>query len=152
MIQTLFYSRNGRNQTCGFILVLLCKVFFCGSTLRFLLMHQKNCYPYKKYNELFKQHWQQKLSHQFLLLGNLRPRLKFQPRDSQSEATGVHCYSTKSPLYFNFVKAENNLFMKFTSFTLLEVVDKCLVFLYLMYANRFHDGWFPIEKRKDSST
>ena len=46
---------------------------------------------------------------------------------------------------------ENNLFMKFTSFTLLEVVDKCLVFLYLMYANRFHE-WFPIEKRKDSST
>ena len=22
-------------------------LFFCGSTLRFLLMHQKNCYPYK---------------------------------------------------------------------------------------------------------
>ena len=34
---------------------------------------------------------------------------------------------------------ENNLFMKFTSFTLLEVVDKCLVFIYLMYANRFQD-------------
>ena len=49
------------------------------------------------------------------------------------------------------VKDENNLFMKFTSFTLLEVVDKSLVFLYLMYANRFHK-WFPIEKRKDSST
>ena len=37
------------------------------------------------------------------------------------------------------LKAENNLFMKFTSFTFLEVVDKCLVFLYLMYANRFHN-------------
>ena len=36
-------------------------------------------------------------------------------------------------------KAENSLFMKFTSFTLLEVVDKCLVFIYLMYANRFQD-------------
>ena len=36
-------------------------------------------------------------------------------------------------------KAENSLFMKFTSFTLLEVVDKFLVFLYLMYANRFHN-------------
>ena len=23
-------------------------LFFCGSTLRFLLMHQKKCYPYKK--------------------------------------------------------------------------------------------------------
>ena len=30
------------------------------------------------------------------------------------------------------IKAENNLFMKFTSFTLLEVVDKSLVFLYLI--------------------
>ena len=37
------------------------------------------------------------------------------------------------------LKDENSLFMKFTSFTLLEVVDKFLVFLYLMYANRFHD-------------
>ena len=37
------------------------------------------------------------------------------------------------------LKAENSLFMKFTSFTLLEVVDKFLVFLYLMYANRFHN-------------
>ena len=37
------------------------------------------------------------------------------------------------------LKAENSLFMKFTSFTLLEVVDKCLVFIYLMYANRFQD-------------
>ena len=36
-------------------------------------------------------------------------------------------------------KAENSLFMKFTSFTLLEVVDKCIIFLYLMYANRFHN-------------
>ena len=49
------------------------------------------------------------------------------------------------------LRNENSLFMKFTSFTLLEVVDKCLVFIYLMYANRFHK-WFPIEKRKDSST
>ena len=38
-----------------------------------------------------------------------------------------------------FVKDENNLFMKFTWFTLVEVVDKCLFFLYLMYANRFHN-------------
>ena len=37
------------------------------------------------------------------------------------------------------LKAENSLFMKFTSFTLLEVVDKSFIFLYLMYANRFHD-------------
>ena len=37
------------------------------------------------------------------------------------------------------IKAENNLFMKFTSFTLLEVVDKSCIFLYLMYANRFHN-------------
>ena len=37
------------------------------------------------------------------------------------------------------IKAENNLFMKFTSFTLLEVVDKSFIFLYLMYANRFHN-------------
>ena len=36
-------------------------------------------------------------------------------------------------------KAENSLFMKFTLFTLLEVVDKCIIFLYLMYANRFHN-------------
>lgn len=48
------------------------------------------------------------------------------------------------------LRNENNLFMKFTLFTLLEVVDKCLVFIYLMYANRFHK-WFRIEKRKDSS-
>ena len=38
-----------------------------------------------------------------------------------------------------FLKDENNLFMNFTLLTLLEVVDKCLVFLYLMYANRFHE-------------
>ena len=38
-----------------------------------------------------------------------------------------------------FIKAENSLFMEFTSFTLLEVVDKSFVFLYLMYANRFHN-------------
>ena len=57
------------------------------------------------------------------------------------------CYSPKSPLDFNFVKDENNLFMKFTLFTLLEVVDKCLIFIYLMYANRFHK-WFLIEKKK----
>ena len=37
------------------------------------------------------------------------------------------------------IKAENNLFIKFTSFTLLEVVDKSFIFLYLMYANRFHN-------------
>ena len=37
------------------------------------------------------------------------------------------------------LKAENSLFMKFTLFTLLEVVDKCIIFLYLMYANRFHN-------------
>ena len=38
-----------------------------------------------------------------------------------------------------FIKDENSLFMEFTSFTLLEVVDKSFVFLYLMYANRFHN-------------
>ena len=38
-----------------------------------------------------------------------------------------------------FLKDENNLFMKFTLFTLRQVVDKCLVFLYLIYANRFHN-------------
>ena len=38
-----------------------------------------------------------------------------------------------------FIKAENSLFMQFTSFTLLEVVDKSCIFLYLMYANRFHN-------------
>jgi len=57
-------------------------------------------------------------------------------------------------LYFIFYindADENDLFMKFTLFTLREVVDKCLFFLYLMYANRFR-RWFPIEKRKDSST
>ena len=60
------------------------------------------------------------------------------------------CYSPKSRLYFIFYindADENNLFMKFTLFTLLEVVDKCLVFIYLMYANRFHK-WFLIEKKK----
>ena len=45
------------------------------------------------------------------------------------------------------LKAENSLFMKFSLFTLLEVVDKCIIFLYLMYANRFHK-WFLIEKKK----
>ena len=40
---------------------------------------------------------------------------------------------------FILLKVENSIFIKFTSFTLLEVVDKSLVFLYLMYANRFHN-------------
>ena len=59
--------------------------------------------------------------------------------------------TSKVSCIFIFVKYENSLFMKFTSFTFLEVVDKCLVFIYLMYENRFHE-WFRIEKRKDSST
>ena len=45
-------------------------------------------------------------------------------------------------------KAENSLFMKFTSFTLLEVVDKSLVFLYLMYANRFHEKGSQLKKER----
>lgn len=45
-------------------------------------------------------------------------------------------------------KAENSLFMKFTSFTLLEVVDKCLVFIYLIYANRFHNGGSQLKKER----
>ena len=45
-------------------------------------------------------------------------------------------------------KAENSLFMKFTSFTLLEVVDKCLVFIYLMYANRFHNSGSQLKKER----
>ena len=59
--------------------------------------------------------------------------------------------TSKVSCIFIFVKDENSLFMKFTLFTFLEVVDKCLVFIYLMYANRFRE-WFRIEKRKDSST
>ena len=55
--------------------------------------------------------------------------------------------TSKVSCIFIFVKDENSLFMKFTSFTFLEVVDKCLVFIYLMYANRFHE-WFRIEKKK----
>ena len=46
------------------------------------------------------------------------------------------------------LKAENSLFMKFTSFTLLEVVDKCLVFIYLMYANRFHNVGSQLKKER----
>ena len=47
-----------------------------------------------------------------------------------------------------FVKDENNLFMKFTWFTLVEVVDKCLFFLYLMYANRFHEKGSQMKKER----
>ena len=55
--------------------------------------------------------------------------------------------TSKVSCIFIFVKDENSLFMKFTSFTFLEVVDKCFVFIYLMYENRFRK-WFLIEKKK----
>ena len=49
------------------------------------------------------------------------------------------------------IKAENNLFIKFTSFTLLEVVTS-LSFSFILCMQTGSTMWFPIEKRKDSST
>lgn len=96
-----------------------------------MLMPSINCYLYKKNTTDFS-------SGQGIRKAKLLASIATAPK--------VCCI-----LIFLNDKAENSLFMKFTSFTLLEVVDKSLVFLYLMYANRFHK-WFPIEKRKDSST
>ena len=117
-------------------------LFFCGSTLRFLLMHQKKCYPYKKIK--IQRTFQVALVIETVISVSITGKFETLGSNFSQEIRKAKLLASiatipKIRCSLILLKAENSLFMKFTSFTLLEVVDKCLVFIYLMYANRFQD-------------
>ena len=108
----------------------------------FMLMLQKNIYTYKKIKIQRTFHValvietvaSVSITGKFETLGS-----NFSQEIRKAKLLASIATAPKVRCILILLKAENSLFMKFTLFTLLEVVDKCIIFLYLMYANRFHN-------------